>query len=293
MSIRTLLGWLLLLLPLSGRAQESVVMDSLTLESTLLREKKGYAVYLPKGYSTSQRRYPVLYLFHGAGSTPSSWIQEGELQRITDTEIEQGRVTPLIIVMPDAGLTYGVNRKDGTYPYEDYFIREFMPYIERTYRCRPGKKYTAVAGLSMGGFGALLYALHHPDRFGASAALSAAVRTDEEIKAMPAAEFARRYGGVLGQIDAREPRITTFWNQNSPLFLVNQLPEAQRRAVRFYIEIGDDDDRYRGNSALHDLMRARAIPHEYRVRDGAHDWDYWRSGLPAVLGFVSTGFRQK
>lgn len=271
--------------------QESKVFENLTVKSSILKTEKAYAVYLPEGYESSLRMYPVLYLLHGAGGNHTSWIQGGDMQRIVDKAVENGEADPMIIVMPDAERTYFMNTKDREYQFEDFFFNELMPYIEKTYRCRPSKRYRSIAGLSMGGFGALLYALHRPELFNASAALSAAIRTDEEVIDMAEEDYLKRYGKMMGKLKNGESRITDFWNQNSIIFLVKQLKEDQKNLVHFYIDIGDDDFLYKGNDLLHTTMRDLNIPHEYRVRNGSHNWDYWRSGLPEVLKFVSESFR--
>lgn len=270
--------------------QGSIVYDSLTMKSSILNKEKAYAIYLPEGYESSQRRYAVLYLLHGNGGNQSSWIQVGNMQRIADKAIEEGKADPMIIVMPDGERTYFMNTVDGKYQFEDFFVEEFIPYIEKTYRCRSEKRFRSIAGLSMGGFGALLYAFHYPELFNASAALSAAVRTDEEVIEMPNDAYLTRYGKMIGELQG-ESRITNFWNQNSILFLATQLKEDQKKSVRFFIDIGDDDFLYKGNSTLHMTMRDLNIPHEYRVRNGAHTWEYWRSGLPDILTFVSESIR--
>jgi S-formylglutathione hydrolase FrmB len=197
----------------------------------------------------------------------------------------------MIIVMPDAENTFYMNHASGKYQFEDFFMKELIPYIEKTYRCLAEKKYRAIAGLSRGGFGALLYAIHYPQIFSSCAALSAAVRTDAEVNAMPLKEFNDRFRMAFGDIKEGEKRITDFYNQNSILYLVEHMPEVQKKEVRFYLDCGDDDFLYRGNSLLHIAMRDLNIPHQYRVRDGEHNWTYWRTGLPAVLGFVSETFR--
>ncbi len=273
--------------------QESQVVENITFYSNILKEQMTYSAYFPKGYSTSQRKYPVLYLLHGAGSNQNSWIQEGEMQQILDSAIKEGNATPMVVIMPDAGLSYFMNNKDGTYPFADFFIKELIPHIDQTYSLRQGKKYRAIAGLSMGGFGALLYGLQYPELFGASAAISAAVRTDEEINAMSEVDYLRRYGKVIGETKDEDSRISEFWNRNSPLYLVENMTVGEKGMVQFYFEIGDDDNRNKGNSALHNLMKDYGIPHEYRVKDGAHDWNYWRGNLPDILNFVSESFRKK
>ena len=272
-------------------AQESKVFDSLTFKSSILKKEKAFALYLPKGYESSQRRYPVLYLLHGGTGNQNDWIQKGELQRIADKAIEEGKSAPMIIVMPDAEMTYYMNNVDGKYQFEDFFVQELIPYIEKEYRCRTGKQYRAISGLSMGGYGSLLYAIHHPELFSACAAMSPGIRTDEQINDMPHKDYLRRYGSAMGELKEGETRITDFWKQNSILYLVKQMKEEQKKLVRFYIDIGDDDFLYEASSLLHISMRDLNIPHEYRVRNGSHDWEYWRSGLPDVLTFVSESFR--
>ncbi len=274
-------------------AQESQVFDSLTFISNVLKKVKTFALYLPKGYELSQRRYPVLYLLHGGGGNQYSWIQKGELQRIADKAIEEGKAAPMIIVMPDAEMTQYMNNASGKYQFEDFFIQELIPYIEKKYCCRSGKQYRAISGQSMGGKGSLLYAIHHPELFSACAAMSPGIWTDGQINEMPHKDYLRRFGTAMGELREGEPRITDFYNQNSILFLVKQMKEEQKKLVRFYIDIGDDDlNLYKGNSLLHVLMRDLNIPHEFGVRNGAHEWEYWRSGLPDVLAFVSASFRE-
>ncbi len=273
-------------------AQESKVFDDLSIKSQILKKEMKFSLYVPAGYETSRRQYPVLYLLHGGGHSHKDWIQEGNMQAIVDTSLRAGKSDPMIIVMPEAEWTFYLNNIRGEYQYEDYFVKELIPHIEKTYRGRAEKRYRSIAGLSMGGFGSLLYSLHHPELFAACYAMSAAVRTDEEINKMPLREYQWRYRSALGEVKEGDQRITDFWNQNSILFLMKNLPEDKKKAVRFYLDCGDDDELlYTGNSVLHVLMRDLGIPHEYRVRDGRHTWDYWRSALPEALSFISQGMR--
>jgi len=264
-------------------AQQGKVYENLTLKSNILKMEKEYAVYLPSDYETSQRAYPVLYLLHGAGGDQAEWIQRGEVVRLTDNTIEQGLATPMIIVMPDAsGENRGyVNDPGGKWRYEDFFFQEFMPYIEKTYRIRPGKRYRAIAGLSMGGNGTFIYALHHPELFAAACPLSAAtfpLTLDEAKK-----RLLQRYPNIT------DKEIEEYYYRYSIPELINKIPEDRKGAVRWYIDCGDDDaleQVYVGNCLIHIAMRKKEIPHEFRIRDGAHTWSYWRSALPSVLEFV-------
>jgi enterochelin esterase-like enzyme len=268
-------------------AQTGKVMDNLSMPSKILKMDRKYAVYLPPDYETSQRSYPVLYLLHGAGDDQTGWVQFGEVLTIADAAIKSGDATAMVIVMPDAntGKRGYVNDVKGEWRYEDFFFQEFMPYIESTYRIKGEKRYRAVAGLSMGGEGTFIYALHHPELFSAACPLSAATgpASIEDLKNY------RLWQGVEGISDADKE---AYFKKYSVLNLIESMPDDQKKAVRWYIDCGDDDFLYEGNSLVHIAMRKKEIPHEYRVRDGRHSWVYWRAALPEVLSFVSMGFHQ-
>src|ERR1700712_4023100 len=159
----------------SSMSQTGKVFDNLSLKSRILNMKRKYAIYLPPGYETSQRSYPVLYLLHGSGDDQTGWIQFGEVQTIADKAIKEGTATPMIIVMPDAntGKRGYENDVTNTWRYEDFFFQELMPYVEKTYRIKADKRYRAISGLSMGGGGTFTYALHHPQLFSSACPLSA------------------------------------------------------------------------------------------------------------------------
>ncbi len=272
---------------LIGAAQNGKVYDNLSMKSDILKMDRKYSVYLPPDYESSQRSYPVLYLLHGSGDDQTGWVQFGEIRYIADKAINAGLATPMIVVMPDAntGRKGYVNDISGKWRYEDFFISEFIPFIEKTYRIKAEKQYRAVAGLSMGGEGTFIYALHHPEMFAAACPLSAA--TGPANLADLKGYMAKRglEGGTPEQQDA--------WVKNySVLYLIENMPDAQKKVVRWYIDCGDDDFLYEGNSMVHILMRKKDIPHEFRIRDGAHSWSYWRSSLPAVLEFISVSFHR-
>ena len=284
--------FLLLQLKSQNMNGQSKVYENGIVKSSILNEEMRFAIYLPAGYESSGKYYPVVYLLHGRTDDHTAWIQFGEMQRIVDKGIHSGKIVPMIIVMPDAKLTFYMNNYDGSYKYEDYFFKELIPFIEKNYRCRSKKEFRAVAGQSMGGFGALLYSLKYPEMFAACCALSPAVRTDDEIINMPADEYAERFAAIMGSQKDGKERLSDFYNKNSILFLLKNIPENQKNSVRFYIDCGDDDFLYKGNSELHTLMRDLNILHEFRVRDGIHEWEYWRTGLADALSFISRSFHR-
>ncbi|MCX6322032.1 MAG: alpha/beta hydrolase-fold protein [Bacteroidia bacterium] len=268
-------------------AQTGKVSDNLSMPSKLLKMDRKYAIYLPPDYETSQRSYPILYLLHGAGDDQTGWVQFGEVLNIADEAIKTGIATAMIIVMPDAntGKRGYVNDVKGEWLYEDFFFQEFMPFIEKTYRIKADKRYRAIAGLSMGGEGTFIYALHHPELFSSACPLSAATGP----KNIEALKDYRLWQGVEDITDADKE---SYFKRYSVLSLIENMPDAQKKAVRWYIDCGDDDFLYEGNSLVHIAMRKNEIPHEFRIRDGGHTWTYWRASLPKVMEFVSMSFHQ-
>ena len=268
-------------------AQTGKVSDNLSMQSQILKMERKYAIYLPPDYESSQRSYPVLYLLHGGGDDQTGWVQFGEVLTITDAAIKSGQATSMIIVMPDAntGKRGYVNDIKGEWRYEDFFFQEFMPFIEKTYRIKPDKHYRAIAGLSMGGEGTFIYALHHPELFSSACPLSAATGP-KSIEEMTTGRWKQMTEGI--SVADKE----TYFRKYSVLSLIENMPEDQKKAVRWYIDCGDDDFLYEGNSLVHIAMRKKEIPHEFRVRDGVHSWVYWRAALPTVLEYVSMAFHQ-
>lgn len=268
--------------------QTGEVYDNLSMKSMILNSERKYAIYLPPDYVTSQRTYPVLYLLHGRGNDQTSWIQLGEVKYITDKVISAGKCTPMIIVMPDANTKHRgyFNLPDGSWRYEDFFFEEFIPYIEKNYRIKGEKTYRAIAGLSMGGGGTFMYALHHPEMFVSACPLSASIGplTLEETK---------RYMEERGISKVTEEQVKDYFWEYSAVNLINVMPDTLKDAIQWYIDCGDDDFLYEGNCIVHIAMRKKGIPHEFRIRDGKHCWIYWQSALPEVLSFISRSFYYK
>ncbi len=289
-SFTPMLFLLILLMPLLIFSQTGKVFDNLSMPSKILDMERTYALYLPPDYETSERSYPVLYLLHGGGDDQTGWVQFGEVLHITDNAIRDGIATPMIIVMPDAdtGRRGYSNSIKNDWRYEDFFIEELIPHVEQKYRIKSEKRYRAVAGLSMGGNGTFIYALHHPHLFSSACPLSAGTGplTEEDV-----VRRLKRYG-VENAADVTEDEIKSFYERESVVHLVKTMPVDSLKAVRWYIDCGDDDFLYKGNSLVHIEMRDRNIAHEFRIRDGAHNWTYWRDSLPDVLKFVSAAFHQ-
>ena len=277
--------FLSLLISVSNFAQTGKVYDQLSHTSKILKSERNFAIYLPPDYESSNRSYPVLYLLHGAGDDQTGWVQFGEVMRITDAAIKEGKATPMIIVMPDAYTTRlgYFNDIRGDWNYEDYFFKELMPYVESTYRIKGEKRYRAIAGLSMGGGGSFMYALHHPELFSSACPLSAYIGPTSVAQTR---DILKRYNNI----DVSEAIAKKYFPNHNALSLIENMDKAKIESVRWYIDCGDDDFLYEGNSLVHLALRKKGVKHEFRIRDGGHTWTYWRASLPKVLQFISDAF---
>ncbi len=276
---------------LSSYSQSGKVIESLVFKNNS-GETMRYSVYLPADYAISQRSYPVVYLLHGYSDDETGWIQFGEANQIADKGIAEGKIPPGIIIIPDGKLTWYCNSYDNKVLWEETFINEFIPFIEKQYRIRAKKEYRAIAGLSMGGYGALKLSMRHTDLFSTCVALSSGTFTDEEIRTKSDKEYDMYFSTLFGKELKGAARLNDAWKSNNPLDLIHSVPLEKLKSVRFWIDCGDDDFLCNGNSELHVEMRKLGIPHEYRVRDGSHSWSYWRSGLATGLEFIGEKFHR-
>ena len=256
-------------------------IEELTVHSEILNADKTYSVYLPDGYDTATERFPVLYLLHGAFGQDNNWHKMGNLQAQADEAIKEGRVRPMIVVMPDArgtaenlaGENMGYFNVEG-WSYEDFFFKEFLPHIDATYRTIAAKEGRAIAGLSMGGGGATVYAQRHPEIFAASYSTSGLLDLYDQL-----VQKRRPYYGIVW-----------LWSVEvtSPVdYLRRATPEQieQLRTVRWMLDCGDDDRLVKTNVDYFIEMKRVDVPVEFRIRDGKHNWAFWQESLPQILRF--------
>ncbi len=291
--LKSIFGLLILFNTKSFAQPAGKVLEDEVIKSSILGKNVNYTVYLPWDYDISQRAYPVVYLLHGFTDDNTGWLQFGEINRYADKAIADGTIPPMIIIMPNADSSWYVNSYDGKENYEDFFIKEFMPYVEKKFRIKAEKRYRGVAGLSMGGYGTLIYALKHPDLFAAAAPLSAGVYDDSELITMPDQNYANVLARVYGRNLKGNERLNNVWKENSVLDIVARESTEDLSRVRYWIDCGDDDFLTKGNCLLHIALTKKHVPHEFRVRDGAHNWTYWRTGITDALQFIGYSFSQK
>ena len=209
-----------------------------------------YHVIVPLSFDDQpEKQYPVLYLLHGLDSGHTSWVNFG-IKDIINFCLSDGMLPEMIIVMPQGGETYWVDGYKDNIKYETFFIEKFMPAVEENFRVDKKLKRN-IAGFSMGGYGALKYAFSHPDLFGYCYAMSSPVNGKNTPETRPIIDIIKE-------------------------ILKGDLPY-------FSIDIGISDKFFCDNKNFHDELDLLGIPHEYIVRDGGHDYEYWASGLNACL----------
>lgn len=280
----------ILLWVISLQAQDkSIAYESKTLHSTILNMDRKYAIYLPAGYESTDISYPVLYLLHPAGPANTipnqqSWFYYGDLKQYLDKAIGSGEIVPMIVVTPDANfeskrISY-FNDPEGDFNFEDFFFKEFIPYIEDNYRCRTERDSRAIAGSSLGAAAVVQYAVHQPDRFSVACALSAAIRKYD------AGYLKVRYPNVSDKV------LTEWYKPYDVITYFENLPKETKNKTKWYISCGDDDYLSPNNTTLHNVLKSKAVEHEFRIHNGAHDWPYWRSIVPEFMTFISDSFRK-
>lgn len=265
--------------------QSRIVTD--TIYSEVLHAKRAYTVFLPQSFDADKtRQYPILYLLHGMWENNSVWANRGHVKDVMDRLTRSGESQEMIIVTPDAGggdpnvFQNGYFDMPG-WSYETFFFTEFLPFIEKTYRVIGDKQHRAIAGLSMGGGGATSYGQRHTDKFVAVYAMSALMSIPE----VGAAKFDDPNGKLA--------ILTRSVIDNSCVDYVLKSDDARKgqlRSVAWYVDCGDDDFLLDRNIEFYQAMRNNGIPCEFRVRDGAHDWEYWHSALYQCLSYVSRYF---
>jgi S-formylglutathione hydrolase FrmB len=277
--------FLTLLAVVSARAQERA--DCRAFHSTLLQSSVRYCVYLPASYSAPDaktKKYPVLYLLHGLGGNEQSIAMEGEWTKLQDLRA-QNKVGEFLVVAPDGRDTFYINSRDGKTPYSDFFIREFVPYVERTYRVRTERASRGITGFSMGGYGALRMAFAYPELFGSVSAHSGAL-----MRAAPQGVSAGASSGNLAAVLLAtvfgNPIERKFWDSNSPFVLARKNAAALMK-MKIYFDCGTEDSYgfYRGANELHETLDSLKIPHEFHLYQGGHSVSYLLSHREASFEF--------
>jgi S-formylglutathione hydrolase FrmB len=273
---RAVAGSLALCLAGAAGAGELVV-DSLASKA-LGRDVK-FTAYLPDGYKDAPGRYPVVYLLHGAGGDEYEWARKGSAVETLDGLIKRGLMRPIVAIMPTTGPASwwadGAAEKA-----ETAMMTELLPYVEAKYKVSSARQDREIAGLSMGGYGALNLALRYPAKFCAAGIISPAIYDPlppETSAARRTPQFVRN-----GQFDA-----DTWKALNYPAHLDKYAQAPQK--VPMWIVSGDHD--FLGIAVMSAnlywrLLKIQPRQAELRVIDGDHEWMTFRDALPDALQYI-------
>lgn len=262
-----------------------------SFKSRVLNRAIKYAVLFPEGYETSKDRFPVVYLLHGMGDDETAWCNGGSFAWYADRYAAE--TGPSIYIMPEGFNSYWVNRYNGRFPYMDMLITEMIPLVDSLFRTLSDARHRAVMGYSMGGYGALVLPAKNPDVFQTGVVLSMSFRTDQQYMDEIQSVFDNQWGSVFGGIGTSgTARLTDYYISYSPFHFFNNPDDASLSGQNYYLDCGDDEENLsEPNDALHVLLRDLNIRHEYRVRNGAHNWDYWHQSLPEALSYIGHAFK--
>lgn len=244
------------------------------LDSKQLARKVWYRVILPVDYNKmaeTRRRYPVIYLLHGLYGHFDNWTDKTKLA-------EYAKAYNIIIVTPEGGDNwYTDSSAAANDKFESYIIRDLIPEIDRLFRTITERRGRAIAGLSMGGYGALKFGVKYPDLFAIAGSFSGALR---------AAEFNEKNAGAIGKsIDVIYGNADSTTRKENDLFELYRTltPEKIKGLPFIYLDCGTEDFLFQSNRDFAALLVDKKIAHEYRQLPGAHTWDFWNKDVQEFL----------
>lgn len=264
-------------------------IDCNALNSRTLKQPVRYCVLLPAGYESSTQRYPVLYFLHGLGQNEQTLFNTGGWNLIEDLR-QQHKIGDFLIVAPDGFRSFYIDSYDGKLLYNDFFLDEFMPYIEHKYRVQALRRSRAIGGVSMGGYGALRFAFAHPELFSSVSAQSAALMTESPAELNAAMRSGSELGRVMTPVFG-QPVDGAHWRANDPFVLARRHAAALKK-LAIYFNCGQNDDFgfEKGAAALHRQLQSAGILHEYHLYPGDHSLPYFLAHMGETLEFTSRAF---
>ncbi|HYB91114.1 MAG TPA: alpha/beta hydrolase-fold protein [Candidatus Binataceae bacterium] len=239
-----------------------------TIETALVPSPSRLSVLLPAGYDRGAASYPLMYLLHG-GDGDNNFL--GILKPLIERAWERSLLPPLVVVTPDADRSFYVDYRDGSRKWETFILGELLSHVRRTYRVDPRPSQTVVAGISMGGLGALRMAFKHPEMFAGVAALEPGIEPALSFDEIDLRDRFYRSDELLEERFGR-PVDRECWKANNPANIaIARAAELRASKLPIYIEAADEDAFYLfyGAEFLHRVLFDAEVKHEYRLVRGA------------------------
>ena len=268
----------LLLGPLPSFAAGRVECSS--IKSRYLPNAAGFCALLPPSYDAQpNKKFAAVYFLHGLGGDHTFLVTSGAWNIIEDLQ-ERKKISEFVIIAPQAYTSFYINSKSGNTRYEDFFIRDFIPQMEKRFRLLNTRSARAISGVSMGGYGALRFVFKYPQMFAAASAHMPAL-----MEKLPHASGDMALNMFIGPAFGH-PVDEAFWKANTPFVFART---ANLHGLKIYFDCGDHDD-YGFDSGAREmdkLLAARHIPHTFHIFPGRHDAIFVAQHLPDSLEFDS------
>jgi S-formylglutathione hydrolase FrmB len=249
------------------RLTSDVKMVDVTFHSAALNRDMPYRAIVPANIPLSQK-LPVIYLLHGGGGGFRDWSNYSDVAGYA----ERG----LILVMPEGNSSYYTNSVDHPQDrYEDYIVHDLVADVESRFPAASGRAHRAIAGLSMGGFGAVVLALKHPDLFVFAGGLSSALDVPSRPFSIKRVGQYRQHSSIFGSWGSQSRRAS------DPFILVSSTDPAQ--APYLFLTCGDQEGLLPANRRFATLLQARHFRYEFHPVAGGHDWNQWNRNVPALM----------
>ena len=265
-------------------------IDCGALPSRVLGRPVRYCVLLPPSYESDRnKKFPVLYFLHGLGENEQVLVRTGGWGLIEDLR-QKHQIGEFLIAAPEGRESFFINSADGRDRYSDFFLNEFIPYVENHFRSLRDRKSRGVTGLSMGGYGALRFAFSRPELFRSVSAQSPALITETPAEIDLALKNASRMTDVLGSVFGN-PIEVPHWQANNPFDLARK-NRTQIQGQAIYFNCGQEDEYgfTDGANQLDTQLTSEGIKHAFHLYPGGHDAEYFLSHLAETMEFHSRIF---
>jgi len=248
---------------------QQATVDTVSVYSASMKKDIKTVVIKPAGYKKGGQGWPVVYLLHGYGGSYNNWISK------VPAIASYAGLHQIIIVCPDGENSWYINSPvNNSSQFEAFVSQELVNYIDKNYSTLAGNKHRAIAGLSMGGHGALMLGIRHKDVFGAAGSMSGALDLTPIVNKYDISK-------LIGDT------IQFKWRDYSVLHLADSI---STKGIKLIFDCGVNDFLLQGSRDLHAKLNQQKVPHDYIERPGAHNWPYWSNAIAYQLLFFRKFF---